>query len=265
MKLLQLLRGYWSLIATILLFGGYLAFEFDVYADSKDASPERERGDLLRLLTVSSVMMFGFMVLSLRRVLDHGRERTMRTDAELRARAVERTDILTGLANRLRFEELVADTLSEFSKYGAQFVVLFIDLDGFKPVNDTHGHAAGDAVLREVAARLTTHAEDAVCVARLGGDEFSVCAKTAHGVQHPMRLASTLLEAIERTIPFEDKQLAVSATIGVAICTDEMQSASDLLKAADSAMYAGKRGGRGQVVLYGSKPQAVTWSSPRVA
>lgn len=235
----------------LLLFGGYLAFELELYADSTGASPERKQNDLLRLFIVSSLIMFGFMILSFRRLLAHGRERLMRTDAELRARAIERTDLLTGLANRLRFEEQVTDTLLQCAKHGEQCVVLFVDLDGFKPVNDTHGHLAGDAVLREVAMRLKHQAKGAVCVARLGGDEFSVVAKTASSVQDAMRLAQDLLEAIEQTITFEGKQLAVSATIGVAIGTGHTQSAVELLKAADNAMYAGKRGGRGQVVVHG--------------
>lgn len=242
------------MIASVILFGSYLAFEFDVYSDSKDASPQEEQSDLLRLLAVSSVMMFGFMVLSFRRVLEHGRERARRRHAELRARVVERTDVLTGLANRLQFEEQVTGALSQFAEQGELGVVLFIDLDGFKPVNDTHGHLAGDAVLREVATRLKQNATDAICVARFGGDEFSVFAKTPSGVQDAMRLAHGLLEAIEEAIVFEGKQLSVSATIGVAIGTAG-QSATELLRAADSAMYAGKRGGCGQVVLFGSKPQ----------
>ncbi|MEP9374940.1 GGDEF domain-containing protein [Mesorhizobium sp. KR1-2] len=253
MKLLQALKGYWSMAAMVLLFGGYLAFEVELYADSADASPERERNDLMRLLAVSSVMMFGFMILYLRRFVEFGRESIMRKDAELRARAIERTDLLTGLANRLRFEEQVADALLQCAKDGEQGAALFIDLDGFKPVNDTHGHASGDAVLREVALRLTQNARSAVCIARFGGDEFAVFAKTSSGVPEAMRMASDLLDAIEKPIVFEGKQLAVSATIGVTICTGaDMQSAAELLKAADSAMYAGKRSGRSQVVLYGS-------------
>jgi diguanylate cyclase (GGDEF)-like protein len=253
MKLLQVLKGYWSMVATVLLFGGYLAFEVEIYADSSGASPERERTDFLRLLAVSSVMMFGFMILSVRRFLQSGRESVMRKDAETRARTVERTDLLTGLANRLRFEEQVAEALMQCARYGEQGAAFFIDLDGFKPVNDTHGHAAGDAVLRAVALRLTQTATDAVCVARFGGDEFALFARTQSGVQDAMHLAHDLLRVIEKPVEFEGKQLTVSATIGVTICTGaDMQSAAELLKAADNAMYAGKRGGRGQVVLYGS-------------
>jgi diguanylate cyclase (GGDEF)-like protein len=148
-------------------------------------------------------------------------------------------DRLTGLANRALLEDTVAVA-------GVDAALLFIDLDGFKPINDRFGHSAGDRVLVEIARRCADAVRPADLVARLGGDEFAVLARTdAHTALTD--LADRLLEAIRSPIDLGGQLVQVSATIGIAQATTARDRAlpgsCELLAAADHAMYEAKRAG----------------------
>lgn len=123
----------------------------------------------------------------------------------------------------------------------SRLAVLYIDLDDFKPINDTHGHAVGDAVLCEVAARLQDATRDYDAAARLGGDEFAVLLEDLHNVRTADVVASRVRASIGREISTVAGPVTVTASIGVAFYPDTTPQPDQLLDAADAAMYEQKR------------------------
>lgn len=152
-------------------------------------------------------------------------------------------DILTGLPNRLLFAERLEQALRQARRHAQRGAVIFIDLDGFKPVNDTHGHATGDGVLRQVAQRLVAALRESDTVARLGGDEFAILAGGLNSDQAVATLGRKLLEVIQTPIVLGELRLVVGASIGIALFPDHGDQADRVLDHADSAMYSAKRSG----------------------
>lgn len=152
-------------------------------------------------------------------------------------------DALTGLVSRSRFEQLVADGVRESRPIGRAFGVLFIDLDGFKPVNDTLGHEAGDQLLREVALRLTSAVRDHDVVARLGGDEFTAMLNDPRDIDALRMTARRVVEMLQLPYSIAGKEVRISASVGLARYPDHGETAADLLRASDQAMYRAKNAG----------------------
>lgn len=121
---------------------------------------------------------------------------------------------------------------------------MFLDLDGFKTVNDTHGHAAGDVVLKEVARRLTETARDEDTVCRNGGDEFLYLLMNPRGRDNIERIATLVSKNVARPIAVGDLQLVVSTSIGIALYPADGKVGGDLIQKADKAMYGAKHQGR---------------------
>jgi diguanylate cyclase (GGDEF)-like protein len=164
-----------------------------------------------------------------------------RAQAQLAYQA--RCDPLTGLANRSVLGDRLARAVPAPDDPVA---VLYLDLDGFKEINDRYGHAAGDAVLRTVAGRLSQAVREQDLVARLGGDEFVLLCPGVTA-DEAARLAERLISDVAWPVPFEGRYLTVGASIGVATRTS--QPDEGLLRVADAAMYEAKRQGRGRYVL----------------
>ncbi len=161
--------------------------------------------------------------------------------ATLAERAVR--DPLTGLANRALLEERLRGTLSRDGRTGGSTGLLFLDLDGFKAVNDRHGHAVGDAVLRAVAARLTEGVRPSDTVARLGGDEFVVLAEgTSEECLAP--LVERLRASVAEPIRVGNLTLKVVVSVGVSVSRAGEADAASLLADADKGMYEAKRSRR---------------------
>ncbi len=157
--------------------------------------------------------------------------------AALEARA--EIDPLTDILNRRGFERELKRSLAHVKRYGTSAALLYLDLDRFKPVNDRHGHAAGDAVLKAVAAVLARHVRASDVVARLGGDEFAVLLWHLSEADAE-RKASVLEAAIDRTTATHTGiTLAVGASVGAALLLP-LDQPSDVLERADRAMYARK-------------------------
>lgn len=182
--------------------------------------------------------------------LQSANEELQKANQELQQHAF--TDALTGLSNRLLLEDRLRHALSRFERQerppGARglqrIAVLFIDLDGFKPINDTFGHATGDLVLKEVASRLLQCARDADTVARIGGDEFVLLLEDLGNAADAVALAQRIISLFDNPFEINGRALQLGASIGIALCPDHAQS-EKLLVHADAAMYAAKRlGGR---------------------
>ena len=168
--------------------------------------------------------------------------------AEERALHLAHHDMLTGLPNRLLFAAQLAQSLQRASRQGQQIALLFLDLDRFKFVNDTLGHAAGDELLRVVAARLRAAVRAEDTVARLGGDEFTVVLEEVAGTAAAAATARKLHDAIVAPMALQGRKVSVAATIGMALFPADGTDADTLMRAADMAMYRAKRrGGRSHV------------------
>ena len=152
-------------------------------------------------------------------------------------------DPLTGLANRALLDERLRGALARDVRTGASTGVMFLDLDGFKDVNDRHGHAAGDAVLRGVAERLRAGVRPSDTVARVGGDEFVILVENATdaGLE---ALSKRLQIAVDTPIETAGQTLNVGVSVGVAVASGGSVEAQELLSQADARMYDAKRGAR---------------------
>ena len=156
-------------------------------------------------------------------------------------------DTLTGLANRRMLTERLSHALARAERTGEAVALLFIDLDGFKGVNDLHGHAVGDAVLIDVADRLRRAARGSDFVARLGGDEFVILLDTDVHPGSPSSLAERVFEALSLPCRFAGGEAIIGASIGVAMHPPLSNLAADLIRRADAAMYEAKSAGKGCV------------------
>jgi diguanylate cyclase (GGDEF)-like protein len=174
-----------------------------------------------------------------------------------RRRAAALTDELTGLPNRTAFREGLAELLARPAGEGGRIIVCCLDLDGFKVVNDSLGHAAGDELVRQVALRLERlMAPDAEIVARLGGDEFAVALRCAED-EDVLSPARRILEALRHPFSLGGQSWTITASIGVAIAEGAARSdPAELLRRADIALYQAKGTGRGRSCLFDERDDA---------
>ncbi len=161
--------------------------------------------------------------------------------AEQHARNLALHDGLTSLPNRRHFFEQLDVALARGQARRDALAVLYIDLDGFKAINDAHGHDAGDELLRIVAARLARAVRDEDMVSRLGGDEFACLLADVPGRQQLCHLAGKLFDAVSAPVTIGALRLTVRPSIGIAICPTDGTTAEALLKSADGAMYRAKQ------------------------
>lgn len=174
-----------------------------------------------------------------------------RKAAEARREHEARHDALTGLLNRRALLEILPKAIARAERTRATLALLFLDLDGFKAVNDAQGHNAGDALLIEIAKRLQGSIRKSDEAIRLGGDEFTVILEgLVDGVNDACRLAGQLLEKIQKPIWLESYEAKVSASIGITLyIPGSARTADDLINTADTAMYEAKRAGKARYHL----------------
>ncbi|WP_245516569.1 putative bifunctional diguanylate cyclase/phosphodiesterase [Methylobacterium segetis] len=167
-------------------------------------------------------------------------------------------DPLTGLPNRALFQERFRDALAQAEETGARVGLILIDIDDFKDVNDTLGHDAGDALLTEMAVRLTEMARPGDTVARLGGDEFAVILAGSPRLEAAAVFAGNLLERLRQPFAYRGRPLATKASMGLACFPDHHRLPDELMKDADIALYRAKASGRNRVTLYAPEMRALT-------
>jgi len=181
---------------------------------------------------------------------------TFRRQAEQELLRKATTDPLTGLANRQLFQRVLNSTIEQSSRYQRESALLFLDLDGFKAINDTMGHSVGDAVLREIASRLRGAVRISDEVARLGGDEFVVVLPEIRDRAAAAAVAEKLLSDIMRPFPAEIGAPSLTASIGIAVIPDDGTNFEDLVHAADTAMYQAKRSGKNAIWFFSGQAAA---------
>ena len=178
---------------------------------------------------------------------------TERKIAERKLEQMALYDFLTGLPNRLTFHDRLQHTLKQAKRENHQAGLMFVDLDRFKAINDTLGHASGDALLKTVAKWLSGCVRGGDTVARIGGDEFAVILDHINQPRDAVNTASRILAAFAEPVTHEGKEIFSSASIGIAIYPLDAQSAEDLLKNADIAMYQAKQDGGNGYCLFSSR------------
>jgi len=168
---------------------------------------------------------------------------------ERRVHHLAHHDMLTGLPNRRLFEERLQEALRR-PRRELRLGLLLLDLDHFKHVNDTYGHAIGDALLRAATRRMRTCIRRADMLARMGGDEFAVIQEEVEGEGLCLRLAGRLLDAFVEPFELDGHRLQVSLSIGIALFPDHGRSGAELLRRADLALYRAKSAGRHRLALF---------------
>ena len=170
---------------------------------------------------------------------------TERKKSEQRIAFMAHHDVLTGLPNRLSIMDRIEDAILRHRRRGDQFAVLLLDLDRFKHVNDTLGHAVGDALLRETASRLKASLRETDVLARLGGDEFAIVQDRENDQRGDARaLADRIIEIISKPFNIEGNEVNIATSIGIALAPEHATSSESLMKMADLALYRAKAAGR---------------------
>jgi diguanylate cyclase (GGDEF)-like protein len=170
--------------------------------------------------------------------------------AEERLRHLATHDSLTGLPPRRHFEYRLAQSLNASARHGHELTLMFIDIDHFKAVNDTYGHAVGDMVLLTLAKRLRGSLRDHDIVARLSGDEFAVIMENTHGMEQCAATVERILSDVATPITSADTGLRQSVSIGIARYPHDATTDTELMHCADTACYEAKRGGRNTARFY---------------
>lgn len=169
--------------------------------------------------------------------------------SEARYKELATKDMLTGILNRFAFQEELKRIISNSKRTGSKFALLFLDLDHFKEVNDTHGHHLGDKLLQEVVKKVLPNIRAEDVFARLGGDEFVLIFTNIQEENLP-KLVEKAISMFRCPCVIDDKELHVTTSIGVAVFPDDADNEIELMKKADQAMYKSKELGRNQVVYF---------------
>ncbi|MFO0754531.1 MAG: EAL domain-containing protein [Thermodesulfovibrionales bacterium] len=183
-------------------------------------------------------------------ILSVGQDVTERKRGEEAMQHQAHHDALTGLPNKARFMEYVANALHQARRYGHPLAVMFLDLDRFKSVNDSLGHTAGDVLLRAAADRLRASVRESDVVARIGGDEYTILLPHISHAEDAATIAGKILHAFTMPFLIEGNELFCGASIGIVIYPDDGEQTETLLKNADIALYHVKEHGRGAYEFY---------------
>jgi diguanylate cyclase (GGDEF)-like protein/PAS domain S-box-containing protein len=182
--------------------------------------------------------------------------------AELKLLEQTRIDPLTGLPNRRRFLEILDQALARSKRNGSAMAIMFLDVDAFKAINDTHGHGVGDEVLIGFANRLKTSVRETDTVARLAGDEFVIILEGLRPAEAAELVAAKIVQSLQTPVALERESLRVTSSIGIAVVEAiepghhsafarlEQMTAKELIAQADEALYAAKRAGRNRYAMY---------------
>ncbi|MBN9441263.1 EAL domain-containing protein [Bosea sp. (in: a-proteobacteria)] len=199
------------------------------------------RGGLVLVVTFAPAAEGGILMLT--------EDATERKRTEARIEQMARFDELTGLANRFEYNRHIDDAFARLERTGEAFALLYVDLDGFKQVNDSLGHDIGDLVLMETASRLRNATRGNDVLARFGGDEFLLILPSAdQGVV--TAIAQRMIDSMTRAFVVDGKTVYVTASIGIAMAPDDGSSPADLLRHADTALYKAKSAGRNTQMFF---------------
>ena len=178
------------------------------------------------------------------------RDLTERKRDEARIRHLARHDALTNLPNRFNLQERLDIALDVASQQGTSIAVVYIDLDRFKPINDLHGHAVGDALLVQASKRILAEIRSTDTLARIGGDEFVMVLTSQPQPEKASAISTRIIEALRRPFQVEGQRIEIGASVGISLYPQDGIDADALMRAADAAMYRVKQEGRGALLFY---------------
>ncbi|SDO44125.1 diguanylate cyclase/phosphodiesterase [Rhodoferax sp. OV413] len=244
---------WWQLVAALVMgaaicgmhYTGMAAASFPL--DSVCLSADQLRGDSLGMLVSAATIVLLSLTMFTSMIDVRMQSKTAVLAASLQTANTELQqlafrDALTGLPNRLLFDDRVAVAVERCSRDGSGLAVLFVDLDGFKPVNDSFGHAVGDLVLREMAQRIAGEARASDTVARVGGDEFVLLLEGNPDTTAAAQIAQRIIDALNQPFTAGDHDVRLSCSLGIAMYPSDAPR-DQLMAHADAAMYAAKRSG----------------------
>lgn len=218
---------------------GRVQREIDDRMDTRSAALRQNVFNAL-IINVAFAVVLGSMSLA----VDARRRRAERASA-LAAEEQALHDVLTGLPNRKLFADRVRQALLHRTRHNHSAAILYVDLDDFKSVNDRLGHAAGDAVLRQVALRLEDCVRKSDTVSRQGGDEFAILLTLIRDAQEPTTVAQRIVERVSVPMLVRGEAVSVGATVGIALSPQDGEDLDLLIKLSDEAMLEAKRSGKG--------------------
>lgn len=209
----------------------------------------------LLLLLLEGLFLFRPAVRKLRKTWSESSEahRFEREVDQQRLNYLARYDPLTGLINRTLFTDRLEGAVARARRDGSVVALLFLDLDGFKEVNDRLGHPVGDALLRQAAERLVACVRESDTVARLGGDEFTVILEGGHRVEDAGQVATKILQSLAVPYRVGSEEIVITSSMGIASFPIDGETTEDLLKGADIAMYSAKDAGRNTYQFFTSE------------
>jgi len=229
-----------GMIAAVVIAAGFGIWQFDVFPNESVV----ERDLTFELDEIFAVCALGFALFGWSRLRAQKREIGRRRAAEEEARALAFEDTLTGLPNRRQFDAALKAALAAPPGADAVHAVFMLDLNGFKRINDVHGHPTGDEALIQTAIRLRKAIRDNDMVARLGGDEFAVLAHHLAGAEAAATLALRIIDALKDPVPTGAGEHSIGAGIGIALTPADGADAETLLRKADVALYRAKAAGQ---------------------
>lgn len=237
-----------ALEAALLLTAAMIAASISAHHDLLERyvawASNHEQYELDEVLILFVYTTIGAAVFAVRRLLDLRRQVALREASDAKARYLAYHDPLTGLANRAQFNDKLHTALARARENGSSVAILALDLDHFKHINDSLGHASGDALLRTVAERLCGSVRQSDVVGRLGGDEFAII-QIGQQPEAATALARRLTATCSEVYDIEGHGFYCGTSIGIALSPSDGTSAEMLLGAADAALYEAKREGRG--------------------
>jgi len=229
-----------SILVAVLLVGLYLAFEVDVFANEDKRTVHEQTIELDEVLLLGGVLAVGLLVFAIRRNREQKKEASRRLAVEEQVRELAFQDGLTGLPNRRQFDMALATALASPPRAGASHAVLLMDLNGFKRVNDIHGHSIGDELLVVVAQRLLGAMRNGDLVARFGGDEFAILACHVAGAEAATSVALRVIDALQAPITTGSANHQIGVGIGIALTPGDGAESAEVLRKADVALYRAK-------------------------
>lgn len=202
------------------------------------------------VFTAFALQMARAQILMRRRNDELNGQISERLQAEQRLAQLAHYDSITGLANRVLFRQHLVEAIDRTQRQRGCMAVMILDIDGFKTINDTLGHATGDLLLRHATQRFVNDIDTTDTVARLGGDEFGFILQQLERPEDAAHVAGRLLRSLAQPFDLNGNAALVTASIGVAICPLDASNAEDLLRHADTAMYSAKEAGRNDFRFY---------------
>ena len=241
-----------AVLTALSITAGFLAIiHFDLGGlifSAVEHRPDYKRDTLILL---GLTMSLGLAVFALRRWHEAAREIEVRLAAELRATTLASEDALTGLPNRRALSAELTAAIGRARRSGSALSLLLLDLDRFKPVNDLHGHLAGDRLLQEITRRLNANVRNGEFVARLGGDEFAVIVAHPHDDRGaPVAVANRIAAMLSAPVSLGSADIHVGVSTGVATFPFDADDVEALMRRSDVALYRAKERGRGRCELF---------------